>query len=100
MTGSKTIVTLGMCVRNGEEQIEDALKRIVEQDFPHNLLEVVFVDDGSEDKTLSIINSWKEKSDIKIKIFSYSWRGLGKSRNTILNNTEGDYILWVDCDTI
>jgi len=89
-----------MCMKNCEKQVKDALRSITQQDFPHDLMEVILVDDGSEDSTLSIVNNWKTNSDLKIKIFSYGWRGIGKCRNTIFENAEGEFILWVDSDEI
>jgi GT2 family glycosyltransferase len=38
--------------------------------------------------------------DIKSKLFQHKWRGLGYSRNVVLNNAAGDYIVWVDDGTI
>ena len=96
----KPVVTLGMCMRNSEKLVGDAIRSINEQDFPHDLIEVIFVDDGSEDRTLSIVNSWIPKTDIRMKVFSYSWRGIGKSRNTIFNNAKGDFIIWIDSDQV
>jgi GT2 family glycosyltransferase len=35
---------------------------------------------------------------MKVKIFRHKWRGLGPSRNVVVNNAGGDYIIWVDGD--
>ena len=96
MTESK--VTIGVCVRNGEDHIRNVINSIVDQDFPHELMEVIFVDDGSEDKTLSVIESYVPKMDMKVKIFHHEWKGLGYSRNVIIDNANSEYIIWVDCD--
>jgi glycosyltransferase involved in cell wall biosynthesis len=96
---SKTLVTIGVCVRNCEETIASVIENIINQDFPHNLMEVIFVDDGSRDNTLKIINAFISKIDFRFKIISNCWRGLGVARQTVVNDANGKYIIWVDGDT-
>jgi len=93
-------VTIGVCVRNSAATIRDAIESIIAQDYPHEFMEVIFVDDGSEDETLSVINSYIPKMDMKVKVFHHEWKGLGASRNVVVNNAEGKYIIWVDGDMI
>ncbi len=93
-------VTIGVCVMNCEDTISEAIESIIAQDFPHELMEVIFVDDGSEDKTLQIIEKYAAKMDITVKVFHHSWKGLGYSRNVVVNNARGDYIIWIDGDMI
>ena len=57
----KPKVTLGICARNAEKSIALALKSVIRQDFPHELMEIVFVDDGSEDNTLKIVEFCESK---------------------------------------
>ncbi|MEM2704711.1 MAG: glycosyltransferase [Candidatus Bathyarchaeia archaeon] len=94
----KPKVTVGVCVRNGASTIREAIESIMAQDYPHELMEVIFVDDGSTDNTLSIIKDYASKMDMKVKIFHHEWKGLGYSRNVVVNNSEGKYIIWVDSD--
>lgn len=94
----KPIVTIGVCVRNCEATIEEAIKSICNQDFPHELMEVIFVDDGSEDETLSIIQDHGSVMDILAKIYYDKWKGLGSARNVVVKNACGRYIVWVDGD--
>lgn len=96
----KPIVTVGVCVRNCENYIKKTIDSILSQDFPHERMEVVFVDDGSEDETLSIINSYIPRMDINVKVFHHEWMGLGKSRNMVVDKANGDYIVWVDGDMV
>lgn len=96
----KPKVTIGICVRNGASTLRDAIESVMAQDYPHELMEVIFVDDGSTDHTLSIIHDYAQKMDMKVKIFHHKWRGLGYSRNVVVKNAEGKYIVWVDGDTI
>jgi len=93
-------VTVGVCVRDAASTIREAIESILVQDYPHKLIEVIFVDDGSKDKTISIIKEYASKMDMEVKIFHHKWRGLGYSRNIIVKNSSGKYIVWVDGDMI
>ena len=93
-------VTIGICAKNSQATLSYALDSIIRQDYPHDLMEIVFVDDGSEDRTLEIFKSYVSKKDISSKIFATEWRGLGCARNTIVRNATGAYIVWVDADEI
>jgi glycosyltransferase involved in cell wall biosynthesis len=96
----KPKVTIGICVRNCEDYIKEAIESILDQDFPHELMKLIFVDDGSEDDTLSIIQEYVSKIDIPTEVFHTSWKGLGHARNTVAANAEGNFILWVDGDMV
>lgn len=96
----KPLVTIGVCVRNCECSIREALNSILNQDFPHERMEIIFVNDGSTDKTLPIILDFVSRIDINTKIFDNEWRGLGKVRNAVVDHAYGDYIVWVDGDMV
>jgi len=85
-------------VKNCEAYIKEAIESVINQDFPHELMEVIFVDDGSKDGTFSIISDFVSKMDMQVKIYRQEWRGLGPARNVVVNNADGDYIVWVDGD--
>lgn len=95
---TKPVVTIGVCVRNSASTIPEAMESIINQDFHHEITEAIFVDDGSEDETLSIIKSYVPKMPIQTKIFHTEWKGLGHARNVVVNNAAGDYIIWLDGD--
>jgi len=89
-------VTIGICVKNGENTIGDTIKNIMEYDYSKNFNEIIFVDDGSEDNTLEVINYNIKNYDVHYRIFSSKWKGIGAARNTILNNCKSEYIVWID----
>jgi len=94
----KPTVTIGICIRNCEASIKEVVDSILNQNFPHELMEVIFVDDGSEDETLSVLKDYASRMDMQVMIFHSEWRGLGQSRNVVVSNAMGDFIVWVDGD--
>lgn len=96
----KPLVTVGICVRNGERLLRNAVDSIINQDFPSEQLQIIFVDDGSEDSTPKIISQYVSKLGDRAKFFRGSWKGLGYARNLIVNNADGEYILFVDADEV
>ena len=95
----KPKVTVGLCVRNCEDLIKEAIDSIIDQDFPHKLMELIIVDGYSEDNTLSVLKESLEKTDLRHKIF-YENEGLGRARQIVVDNAGGDYIVWVDGDMV
>jgi len=91
-------VTIGICAKNAENTIAAAIESALWQDFPLNLIEIIFVDDGSEDKTLELMKKFASNTDIAVRIFSGGWKGIGKARNTVVENAKGEYIVWLDSD--
>jgi glycosyltransferase involved in cell wall biosynthesis len=92
------IVTIGVCVRNCENLLKGAIESISEQDFPSELAEAVFVDDGSTDGTLELIKSQIRRLKQRSEIIRQEWKGLGAARNAVVANSTGKYIIWVDGD--
>lgn len=91
-------VTVGICVKNGAQTITSALESVLSQTFPHHLMEVIVVDDGSQDDTLKLVESYVSQVDMPLKILTYQWQGIGQSRNIIAKHAQGKYIVWVDSD--
>jgi glycosyltransferase involved in cell wall biosynthesis len=96
----KLKVSIGICARNCESFIKETINSIAAQDYPPNLMELIFVDDGSEDKTLEIVQNCLSQIDISSKVFHTPWKGLGHARNIVVTHAKGKYILWIDGDMI
>lgn len=92
-------VTLGMCVKNSEAIIRDAIASILSQDYPHETMELIVVDGYSEDNTLNTLKDALVNADVKTKIFQEK-EGLGRARQIVVDNALGEYIIWVDADLI
>jgi glycosyltransferase involved in cell wall biosynthesis len=95
----KVKVTIGFCVKNNEATVKEAMESIVNQDFPHELMELIVVDGYSRDKTVSIVKEALLNSNIETKIF-FENKGLGVARQMAVDNATGDYIIWADGDMV
>jgi glycosyltransferase involved in cell wall biosynthesis len=93
----KIVVTVGVCVRNCEASITEAVESVLGQDFPRELMELIVVDGCSRDKTLSIIEESLSRTYVQSRVFHEN-EGLGTARQVVVDNAEGDYIVWVDGD--
>ena len=80
---------------NAEKTINRCLDSILCQTFQD--IELIIVNDGSTDNTLSILLNYAEK-DKRIIIYNQPNQGVSAARNTGLRNASGDYILYVDSD--
>ncbi len=85
-----------MSAYNSENFINDAIESVLNQTYKD--FEFIIVDDGSTDKTLSIIKRFKDK---RIKLIQNSRNeGLTKSLNIGLEAAEGKYVARMDADDI
>jgi len=80
---------------NEEESTETTLRSILESDYPN--FEVLFVDDGSKDKTLEIAKRFESK---KVKVFTKSNGGKASALNFGIKRAKGEIIFTMDADTI
>lgn len=62
-------------------------------------LEMVVVDDGSQDETLSLLRNM-EKSDSRLRVFSQPNSGVSVARNHAIRQSRGTYILPLDADDL
>ena len=89
-------LSIAVCVYNQHELILRALQSIPNR----NDIEVVIVNDGSNDGTEASIFSWMENShNFSVKyIKNETNRGIGYTRNVALQNCTGEYMATLDSD--
>jgi len=90
-------VTVIIPTYNSEKFIERTLLSLENQkELPD---EIIFSDDGSEDKTIQIIELWvKEQKKIKYKILKNTHKGPGHARNEGIINAQNNWIAFLDSD--
>lgn len=93
-------VTIGIPVYNVERYIEKSILSALEQDFEGNI-EILIVNDNSIDKSMDIVRDLQRRHHYgpNIHIINHSEnKGVGYTRNTILDNAKGKYLFFLDSD--
>ena len=89
------LITVCIPTYNRDYFLGRCLRSILSQTFPKNLYEIIVVDDGSNDKTDLILNSFS-KDVIILK--NKKKLGLSKSLNKAIFKSSGKYFLRLDSD--
>ena len=79
---------------NTEEFIESTIKSVLNQTYPN--IEHIIVDDGSRDRSWSIIQRFRDK----LKAIQTDHRGGSYARNYGTRLAQGEYIMFLDADDI
>ncbi|HUL51233.1 MAG TPA: glycosyltransferase family 2 protein [Candidatus Nitrosotalea sp.] len=89
----KPLVSILIPAYNSERWIADAIRSALAQTWSHK--EVVIVDDGSTDQTLSVARGFASKN---VCVETQPNQGASAARNTAFTKSQGDYITWLDAD--
>ncbi len=84
-------------VYNVEKYIEKCLLSCLHQDIPLSDYEIIVVNDGTPDNSMSIVEHIA-KEHKNIRVISQENQGLSAARNAGLTVAEGEYIWYVDSD--
>ena len=89
--------SITICCYNSEEYISETIDSIIAQTY--NNWEIIIIDDGSNDKTKSIIEGYKSEG-IPIVYFYQENKGLTSARNKSIELSNNDWIAIIDHDDI
>lgn len=92
----QTKISIVIPTYNEEGVILDCLKSLSKQTFKD--FEVIIVDDGSSDSTVSVINNNISNLNYAIKVVQGSHQGAGAARNLGVKNSKGEILVFVDGD--
>ncbi|MDB8552845.1 glycosyltransferase [Turicibacter sanguinis] len=80
---------------NVAKYIDKCFKSLVTQTFKD--FEVIVINDGSTDETLTLIREWEQK-DSRFKVMDKQNEGVGKTRNLGLSLSSAPYVIFIDPD--
>ncbi|UOE36930.1 polysaccharide deacetylase family protein [Chryseobacterium oryzae] len=82
---------------NEEVNAVRTVNSLLQQDYPY--LDVVFVDDGSKDKTYENVKNTFENNP-KVKVLTKQNGGKSSALNFGIANTQSEFVVCIDADTI
>ncbi len=89
----QTSVTVVLAVYNGAEFIAKKLDNLLALDYPHELLDVVVVSDGSTDATDSIVSGYARR---RVRLVRVTHAGKASALNVAMEHATGDILFFVD----
>ncbi|HBF68620.1 MAG TPA: hypothetical protein DDW20_04825 [Firmicutes bacterium] len=94
---NQPLVSIVIPVYNVQDYLMECVDSAVEQTYKN--LEIILVDDGSTDKSVSLCDEWKNK-DSRIKVIHKINGGLSDARNVGIKECKGKYIFFLDSDDL
>jgi glycosyltransferase involved in cell wall biosynthesis len=91
----KPLVSILIPAYNAGEWLADTLRSALAQTWERK--EIVVVDDGSSDETLSVARLFESDS---VRVFTQTNQGAAAARNQAFLVSKGDYIQWLDADDL
>ena len=91
----KPLVSVIVPIYNAASYLQETLDSILASTY--RPIEVVMVDDGSKDNSLSIAESYC-KLHLECRVIAQNNQGVSAARNTAIREAKGTYILPVDAD--
>lgn len=84
---------------NVEKEIDKCVESLVSQTLPLSEMQLIFVDDASEDKTMEKLSEWEQQYPDSIIVIHCEENGKqGTARNIGMQYATGEYIGFVDSD--
>jgi glycosyltransferase involved in cell wall biosynthesis len=95
-----TTVTCIITAHDYESYVGLALRSVLEQDYPPELLDVVVVDDGSTDATAAVVEAIADEHPGRVTLIRQENRGLVGATNTALAAACGELVAICDADDL
>lgn len=90
-------ISIVIPVYNKEKFISECLDSAISQKFPKDRYEILCINDGSTDNSVSIIQQYIKKYS-NITVINKKNGGVSSARNVGIKNAKGRYILFIDAD--
>ncbi|MGM5484549.1 MAG: glycosyltransferase [Nanobdellota archaeon] len=93
---SRPRVTIAVPAYNEEKSLAPTIESAINLDYPKDKLEIILVNDGSEDKTLELMRKYEGGN---VSVVDQKNQGKGAALNTALYRATGEYFVCLDADS-
>ncbi|MEM3697501.1 MAG: glycosyltransferase [Candidatus Bathyarchaeia archaeon] len=93
----RMMVSVIIITKNNAATIEKCIQSLINQEYPKELMEIIFVDGHSSDGTDVVIKKYASMFPF-IKLYYEDVGTMGYARNVGINNSKGEIILFTDAD--
>lgn len=87
------LISIIVPMYNSEKYISRCLESLIKQTYKN--IEIIVVDDGSNDNSINIVTSLNDK---RIRLYKKENSGVSLTRNFAIEKSKGDLLLFVDSD--
>jgi len=86
-----------IAAHNEAAHIADKLVNMLSLDYPKEQLEIIVVDDGSEDNTTAIVQGFADRG---VRLIRQEWKGKTAAQNLAVTAARGEIILFSDATAL
>src|SRR6185437_12799684 len=81
-------------VYNEGEIIAECLRRVRDQDYPQDKIDIILVDDNSTDDTVAVAKKFQ------VKVVKSGYKNIERAKSIGIEHARGDLILFLDADVL
>lgn len=93
------MISVVVPIYNEEKYIDRCVQSIVDQDYPHDDMEVVFADGMSTDRTREILSGWAQRYPF-LRVVDNPQRTVSYALNAAIRAAQGDIIIRLDAHAV
>jgi len=97
ITKKEPLISVIVPVYNVSAYLDKSMETLVDQTYQN--LEIIMVDDGSQDDSGALCDAWAQK-DSRVRVIHQENGGLSRARNSGLDVMTGEYVMFFDSDDL
>jgi len=90
--------TIVVCTYNRAESLRTTLQYLIKQDFGEGTLEVLVVDNNSDDRTREVVDEFLTSEGVPVRYLFEPVQGLSRARNSGVAQSEAEIVIFIDDD--